>query len=404
MSLRDTEKAVQPSKPKPTDPQISWNGEKGFIDTAGMVGEPDPALWAEIIADWGLSPEYTEIVDGSVHIRAWDTNVGDGETTRLRYYRAQIRRREPSDLPSENVEELIRQIQKRKPLKASEKKPLGERALVALCADWQLGKSEGGGVEATVERICNAQDAFVAKVKYLIKIGRCPSMLVVCGMGDIIENCDGHYAAQRFLVSLTRREQKDLGVTLVDRFVELLVQNFPELPILLLAVPGNHGENRSGGKLFTDWLDNDDLDVFTTAYRAFLKNPERYSNVSMPQFDGLIQEDLTLTYEVAGVKIGLAHGHQFRSGANAQAKMETWWKNQIMGNQPIAEARILFAGHLHHFIASESTGRQVFQCPAMDGGSKWFTYTSGSNSHAGMLTVGIGNDYGPRGWGDLEIL
>ncbi|NBV34933.1 MAG: hypothetical protein EBR81_14375, partial [Proteobacteria bacterium] len=141
-----------------------------------------------------------------------------------------------------------------------------------------------------------------------------------------------------------------------------------------------------------------------TAYRAFLKNPERYGNVTMPQFDGLIQEDLTLTYEMCGVNVALAHGHQFAKSGAAQVKMENWWKGQIMGIQPVTTARILVAGHLHHFVASEATGRTVFQCPAMDGGSKWFTSYSGSSSPAGMLTIGIGTDYGPRGWGDLEIL
>ena len=101
--------------------------------------------------------------------------------------------------------------------------------------------------------------------------------------------------------------------------------------------------------------------------------------------------------------VAFAHGHQFRSGANAQAKMENWWKSQVMGNTGVARAAILFAGHLHHFVASEAVGRQVFQVPAMDGGSQWFQATAGANAQAGMLTVVIGSDLS-RGWDDLKIL
>jgi hypothetical protein len=126
----------------------------------------------------------------------------------------------------------------------------------------------------------------------------------------------------------------------------------------------------------------------------------------MPQFDGLLQEDLTITLDICGVPVTFAHGHQFGkgNGGGTVAKIEAWWKGQVMGRTPVAESAILFSGHYHHFVASEGTGRQVFQSPAMDGGSKWFTSQTGANSPAGMLTVGVGLDYGQRGWGDLKII
>jgi hypothetical protein len=74
-----------------------------------------------------------------------------------------------------------------------------------------------------------------------------------------------------------------------------------------------------------------------------------------------------------------------------------------MGRQPIADADILITGHYHHFICSETSGRTFMQAPAMDGGSSWWTDISGQNSPAGLLTLGIGTGYGPRGWGDLHI-
>jgi predicted phosphodiesterase len=416
MSLKDAERSLPkrflPKVPKGFEPEIRWDGNKGsgFIDSQIKLtpeDATDPAIWSEIIADWGLSPDAVEIVDGSVHIRAWDTNAGEGEVKRLKYYRAQIRRRtEPDNVESVNVEKLIDSVMKRKSLGRLKKHETGNRAFVALFSDWQLGKSEGGGVEATIERIQLAQDIAIERIRELIAVGRAPSYVYICGMGDLVENCSGHYAMQAFTVQLTRREQKDLAIVLIDRFVELVVDNFPELQVVLLAVPGNHGENRNAsGKSFTDWLDNDDLDVFSTTYRMYLKNQKRYKNVSMPQFDGFIQEDLTITAEIAGVPCTLAHGHQFgKNSSGGVGKIENWLKGQALGRTPASQCAIMFSGHYHHYLASEATGRQIFQCPAMDGGSKWFTSQTGANSPAGMLTLGVGLDYGARGWGDLQII
>lgn len=413
MTLRDAEQSLptrfKPNVPKGTEPEIKWDGEKGFVDSQFKI-EPkdatDKALWATIIEDWGLDPLTTEIVDGSVHIRAWDTNIGDGEISRSKYYRAQIRKRTEAPQSSVNFDKLFSEIIKRKPLPKVKKRETGNRAFIVLFSDWQLGKNEGGGVEGTIKRIHLAQDLTIERINELKLVGRAPSTIYVCGMGDMVENCSGHYAIQTFTVELTRREQKDLAVALIDRFIELAVDNFPEIEIVMTAVPGNHGENRnSSGKAFTDWLDNDDLDVFTSTYRGYLKNPKRYKNVSMPQFDGLIQEDLTITLEVAGVPVTFAHGHQFSKGAGGSVgKIENWLKGQALGRTPASQCAIVFSGHYHHYVGSEATGRTVFQCPAMDGGSKWFTNQTGANSPAGMLTIGVGLDYGVRGWGDLLII
>lgn len=407
MSLSDAGQSVPQRHtstiPKGNEPSFQWNGNEGYITSPALPNEPDQAFWEVLIADWGLSPETTEIVDGSVNIRGWDANVGGGEIQRMRYYRAQIRKREHQER-SVNIDALCKAVLKRKPAKQV---PLatGERAFVVLFSDWQLGKGEGGGPEATQERICLAQDRVVERVRELRKAGRGPASIYICGMGDLVEGCSNHYAMQTYQTVLTRREQKDLAVYLTDRMVELCVDNFPDIQIILTAVPGNHGENRQNGKAYTDWLDNDDLDAFTSTYRAYLKNPDRYSNVFMPQFDGLLQEDLTITLDIAGVPVTFAHGHQFGKGSGGTVgKIEAWWKGQAMGRTSAADAAILFSGHFHHFIASEGTGRQVFQCPAMDGGSKWFTSQTGANSPAGMLTLGVGLDYGTRGWGDLLII
>ena len=123
---------------------------------------------------------------------------------------------------------------------------------------------------------------------------------------------------------------------------------------------------------------------------------------------------IRLVLDVAGVNVGLTHGHQIGGGRRAgsgsskgAASVEKWWEGQIMGNgrggcNAIASADLLLTAHRHHLQISEETGRTVMMAPAIDGGSYWYTSTTGRCSPPGMLTMTIGSAH-VRGWGDLEI-
>lgn len=211
-----------------------------------------------------------------------------------------------------------------------------------------------------------------------------------------------HNSMQAFQVDLDRRQQMKLMRRLLLEAINALVDR--GYAVAIAAVPGNHGENRnSDGKAFTSWTDNDDVAIFEQVAEILAANPERYKNVTVPP-GGLDSEDLVVTLEVSGVKCAFAHGHQFKQGANPTAKAEGWWKGQALGRQRVSAADILFSGHYHHFACSEGSGRTWFQCPAQDGGSNWFTYTSGQSSPAGMIAVCIGTAYPRGGWGDLRIV
>jgi hypothetical protein len=385
--------------PSGWEPSVTWNGKEGVLSTGPLDGEPDPAIWANLIADWGLDPSLTEIVDGSVQVRAWDANVGGGDIRRLKYYRASIRSRQ-SAADRLDVEALCNLVERRKPLNTVSGRSGGDTSLVVLLSDWQVGNGEGGGTPAFIERIASKLDNLVAFLKELKKLGRLPATIYLIGLGDLVEGCAEFYAMQTFSVDLDRRSQKKL----VRRCLLMLIEGLIpfNIPLVLGAVPGNHGENRRGGRAFTSWTDNDDLSTVEEVAEVLAANPERYGLVSVPT--GAIAEDLTLTLSVSGITCGWAHGHQMNRGTGAAAKIEAWWKGQALGNQPVASADILFTGHLHHFVCSEATGRTIMQAPALDGGSYWFTAQSGMSSPAGMLVVGVGTGYGPRGWGDLKIL
>ena len=399
-SLDDDIQPRKPKHPKGWEPGVDWDGRKGTI-TAALPSEPDDSVWEVLISDWGLDPERTQVVDGSLQIRAWDT-MRDGETIRMKYYRATIAPREHGK-DHADIEKLCRLVEKRKP------KPVrtstAADAFVCLLSDWQVGKGAAGsffgGTEQTVERITKGLEGSVERFKTLRKLGLASSVVYLIGLGDMGENCQGFYDMMEWQTDLNRREQERLCRRLLLMAIDLFVDAGAE--VIAMGVPGNHGENRKNGKAFTDFTDNSDVALFETVAEICAANPERYKNVSFP-IGALNPDDLTLTLDISGVVCSFAHGHQFRSGTNAQAKMETWWKSQALGRTGVSDADILFAGHLHHFVLSEGTGRTIVQAPAMDGGSKWFTATAGASAPAGMLTMIIGKDSGPRGWSHLLIV
>ena len=63
------------------EPGVAWDPTTGRGElTVQLEDDPDPALWAEPL---GLDPTRCEVVPGSVQIRAWDANMGDGDVRRM---------------------------------------------------------------------------------------------------------------------------------------------------------------------------------------------------------------------------------------------------------------------------------------------------------------------------------
>jgi hypothetical protein len=356
--------------------------------------DTDPAFWRLVISDWGLDPNLTEIVPDSVQIRAWDMAVGKGQTMRARYYKARIRPIRCA-LSAEDTAELAKAVMRKRTTNPP-KPPTGPGVgYIVNLSDFQIGKGEGGGTVATVERITNALDAAVVRLKELRKAGRVISSVWLIGMGDLAEQCQGHYPSQLFTTDCTRREQLQIVRTLIlsaiDRFVDLAPR------VIVGAVPGNHGENRANGKMVTTVSDNDDLAVFDQVRDALEQNPGRYGHVEFH-----ISDDLVLTLNVEGVEVAWTHMHQ--GSGSGERKIADWWRGQVMGNRPISSAQILNTAHFHHLLVSESTGRTIIQMPAMDGGSGWWTDRTGNNSPAGMVTYLAGAGCGSRGWSDMQVL
>jgi hypothetical protein len=386
----DLESPAPKDAPKPSMTYGADGGELVGRIPDGV--ETDPAFWRLVIADWGLDPNLTEIVPDSVQIRAWDMAVGNHQTIRARYYKARIRPRRAA-MSDQDVTDLHQLVMRRRTRQTPTQSEHGAGFVVNL-SDFQIGKGEGGGTPATVNRIIGAVDQARTRLVELRKLKRNITSVVIVGCGDLAEQCWGHYPSQQFTVDRTRREQLQIVRELITYCIDAFADLAPR--IVVGAVPGNHGENRLNGKAATVVSDNDDLAVFDQVREALSQNPGRYSHV-----EWAISDDLVLTLDVEGVTVGWTHMHQGRGGERG---ITDWWKGQVMGNRPIASAQILNTAHFHHFLCSEATGRTLIQVPAMDGGSGWWTDKTGQSSPAGMVTYLAGSVCGARGWSDLQIL
>ena len=387
---------------------LKWDGESGTLDTPAVDFEPGQDFWDLLIKDWGLNPDLVEIVPGSVHIRAWDSNVGNGEIQRLRYYRATIRQRQLSRDDQDEIDQLIKDVRKLR--KAKAKKYVSsadsiQATFVIALSDWQTGKTDGGSTADLIDRVINCQDRAIEQLQFLIRSGRRPELILLCGLGDLIEQCTGFYANQLHTVDADRRTQMRVVRSLIMRFVDRLVDEFAEIPLLLLAVPGNHGENRQNGKFVTTVKDNDDLAIFEQLSEILAANPTRYGNVECENPDKYLNsDDLTVTVVLSGVITTLAHGHQFGKSGSGLAKAESWLASQALGILPVADCEIFLSAHVHHFCVSENTGRTVIIVPALDNGSKWYTAKTGRHSAPGMLTMLIGKFDSGRPYQAIEIV
>lgn len=361
--------------------------------------ESDPTN-EELLELFGVDGDRWEV--SNFRRSKWQTPNGEW----LESFRASFK--PYTGIPRADVDELLKVVQKWKPKKppappvtppAGQPEARTDYAFVVNLSDWQIGKGEGGGSAATVERVMALGPAVEARVKELRRSGRVISELVVHGLGDLVEGCDGFYAMQAFQADLDRRGQLKVTWRLL---AELLKRWAPLAPkITVAAVAGNHGENRRNGKAYTTFADNDDLVVFEIVADV-LKGVPGFEHVKF-----MIPEDrLSLVHDVAGVWHGLAHGHQFSRGATASAKAADWWKAQAFGINAMMHAQILVSAHFHHFAATEysENGRTHFQTPAMDGGSQWYAAGGGGTASPGTLTYLCGSAAGPRGWRDLAVI
>lgn len=365
-------------------------GGRGEITTPALDHPITSGEWDELLRKWGKDPALFEVVE-PVRSSVWEVQRKGGGIGTLYAYKAGIVSRRSRRISEADLAVLVRDVRrtKRRPPTSG-----GGNGLGVVLGDWQVGKGDGDGLEGTVRRLDRMIDQVGERLAWAVK-HRGVSELGVFGVGDLGEGCTGWYPMQEHSIQADRREQ----VKIVRRMIRDALRAWsPLVPVVkVAAVGGNHGENRKDGAAFTSFADNDDVAVFEQVAEILGENPAAFGHITW----SLPVGELTRTVDLAGLVVGLAHGHTARGG-----DLPKWWAGQIMGGQPVADAQLLLTGHFHHLRVQEvARGRDWIQVPAMDGGSTWWTETSGASASSGTVTFTVlPGPGGRRRWSDLMVL
>lgn len=394
MSLADRmNEAYAADQATPRDrPSIDFSSGEATFDA--RPGETmDDALARLVKTMWPDADDRTLEVLDVQEVTFW----GDPDNPSQRF-KAKIR--QPSSSRADgDFDRLLKLASSARPRKT----PLPERgdgATLAVCiADWQAGQLRGGGPEGLIDRVHSMRDSLVLRHKTLVRDGVNIERVALLCLGDLVEACDGHYAMQS-ANTVDMREQTKLVRRLLYGIVDTAAKIAPQ--VTLAAVPGNHGEKRRNGKAYTSWSDNLDVEIPEQVGDILSANDERFGHVSVQLPTG---SDLTLTLDLSGTRVGMAHGHQFKGGGAAQQKVDRWWSHKAKHRHIIGDADVLVSGHYHHYCAWEEGThdggtRTWFQAPSLDGGSDWWEHIGGAPTRRGTLTFVVGDGQ----WERLEIL
>jgi predicted phosphodiesterase len=366
-------------------PGVSWDGNEGLVTTEAMPGDTSPD-WSGVLRIWGLDPEQFTVVE-PVLFNVW----GNTDGALNRQWKGKVVRKGAKERA--DIDHLIQEIKKHKP---REKKPFveGGASLVVCAADWQVGKKDGDGLKGLVGRWLQAIDDVETRYKELKKMGRPIESITVLCLGDLVEGCDGHYDIQTFTVEVDRRDQVKIARRLLRDALIRWSKFAPEITVA--AIGGNHGENRKNGKAFTTLNDNDDVALVESVAEIFAANPEAYSHIKF----AIPTDALSLTVEAGTKIIGITHGHLARSGQGVEGKLRRWIADQTLGRNKIGDCDILVTGHYHSLKMADWGGVKWLQAPALDGGSVWWSQSTGETADVGVLTFVVSE----KGITDLQLL
>ena len=365
------------------EPGIEYDSSGGILRSIPRpVGdEPDHA---ELLAEFELDPAKWRIT--GLRRSKWQSFNGDW----LESFRATFVPNSGRNLVP--IDDLLDVVSKWKPVKRDSspvKASVSNVAYVVVLADTQVGKIDGGGSEQIIKNVLHKTDLAVARLKELRKSGREINTVYLPQLGDCIEGMNSQGGKHIWRTDLDLTAQ----IRVYRRLLLHMVKTFAPLAdrVIVPCVPGNHDEAvRVGNSMATTYTDSFALDAASAVADALADHPDfKHVSFTFPKYD-----TLTVTLDICGTVVGLAHGHQCRG------KAIDWWKNMAHGQQDIGEATLLLTGHYHHLRVEQSGRKTWMQAPALDGGSTWFENSTGQAAPAGMLTLTVGEGK----WDELKIL
>jgi len=357
-----------PDRPPPGwEPGHVVDHENGHAEFTGLSTtdaiDPDEA---SILAEMRLDPEEWSIKPGSLQVRKWQQKAGSGEW--CWYYRLTALKRSRA---ARDLDALVAALRRRKRSTALESRLGGQ---IWATSDWQIGKA------GTIEHVLDTIGELPARFERSWKQSGKPGEIVVVFGGDLVESCSPHFygSQQLYSVEMNDREQRAVvregAMAIIDKASTLVEQ------VTVVAVPGNHGENRHGKR---DSIVGDNVDVAAIDdCRWACRDLSAYDHVRW----AIPGEDLTVCVEVDGLRLGVFHGHQ----VSGQGKVQAWHDKQAGNHRPIGAADLLISGHYHSFRCEWLGPRTWVQLPSEDAGSPQYAESAGAGARrSGSVTIDV---------------
>lgn len=389
---------------------IEHEHTKGRVDLTPEGGEFEGVVldapiesddWSRVFRIFKLNGDEFEVVDDTVRMSTWQqsrrTEGGDRDLVQLYSYSARFKRKPKQRLSDADVEahrKAVRSWKLPKHQTRSGNATVPAVAAVVNLADIQGGKSEGGGVKATQQRLL---DGLTNVTTWLDRMSDAYAIdeIVLVNNGDPMENCAGNYAAQLFTVELNHRGQMNFVLDVWEQYARHLFPHYERARFV--SVLCNHGEFGRMGAAKNQTSDSDNAGGFLAeTLRRVLDRPE-FSHVEWT----IPHDEMNVYADVAGIPMAFNHGHKIPG--NDATGFEKWLNGQVRGDQQAHAARIWQTAHRHHFAAWDMGSCSVFQAPSLDGGSKWLKDMTGRYSRSGILAYLVGQ-HAPLGWSDMAFL
>lgn len=368
-----------------TQPEQEFENERIIVNRKGGEGDISVVLHEKlnheaILVKFGLDPAEVRIV-GVLEETHWQFN-GNDWNHRYKFKTEYINPEDADGEPPVDGVAILSALRAASPTPkygyAAQDDNSGE--FVISINDTQLGKGEGGGTAATLERVRSFVQLARWRIAELRLLGRKIDTLVIIGGGDIVE---GHtiFPNQPYTLDSDMRTQINNAVAMILDAIDTLAPLFSR--VVILAAKGNHGENRVNGKA-VNLHDNTDVLVWEMA-KVATDRDEALQHVEYILADS---NDGVFFDTASGWRLGTTHGDVYgkMGGGTAAQKAYNWFKNMSAGRDPMGLVDVLITHHFHHDELVDHGAVLWRQTSAMDGGSEQFTRYSGEYSEPGMLS------------------
>lgn len=269
-------------------------------------------------------------------------------------------------------------------------------AAILNLSDMQLFKSEGGGVQATLDRLEDGLNNFIREIERQ-RLTHNVNELVIVNNGDPFEGIAGNYASQTHTVQGGLRAQMNLVLDVWMEYARALFPMFEKGQFV--SVLCNHTEfGRQGGaaKSITSDSDNGSAFLAETLERVLRMSPE-FDHVTFT----IPHDEMNVYTTAANIPMGFNHGHKIPG--NDAGGFTKWLDGQVRGDRQAANARIWVTAHRHNFQSWDLGSTFAFSTPSCDGGSKWLRDSTGRFSRSGILAFLVGEHH-QLGWSDVAFL